>query len=147
MTSPTRPRTKSLDRTSVQVIGQETLIYDELHHQAWCLNPSSACIWRLCDGQKTVEQIAAAASAELDAPVTDEIVLLALAEFQEKNLLEPETVSILPENVSRRRMLTKAGLAAAALLPVVSSIMAPPARAQGGSQTGMVRPKNPPPKG
>lgn len=50
MTSSMRPRLISLERTSVQMIGQETLIYDELYHQAWCLNPSSACILRLCDG-------------------------------------------------------------------------------------------------
>ena len=147
MTSSMQPRSMSLERMSVQVIGEETLVYDEVHHRAWCLNSSSACIWRLCDGQKTVEQIAAAAARELDAPVTVEIVLLTLAELQEKSLIEPETATLLPEAVSRREMMSRAGLAAAALLPVVASILAPPAHAQSGSLNGMARTANTTAKG
>ena len=146
MTTSIRPRSMNIERTSVQVIGEETLVYDEIHHQAWCLNRSSACIWRLCDGHRTVQRIATAAAVELNAPVTTEIVLLTLAELRGKNLLEPETVTILPE-VSRREMIGKAGLAAAALLPVVASILAPPAHAQSGSLNGMARTANTTAKG
>lgn len=146
MTSSIRPRSIRLELISEQVIGEESLVYDELHHQAWCLNRSSVCIWRLCDGRNTVEQIAAAAALELHGPVTVEIVLLTLAELREKNLLDlesdPETATLLPEGVTRRKMISRAGLAAAALLPVVASILAPPAHAQGGSLGGMLRTKN-----
>jgi hypothetical protein len=138
MTASMQPRSIRRERTSLQVIGEETLLYDELHHQAWCLNKSSACIWQLCDGQRDAEQIATAATSELDAPVTVEIVLLTLAELREKQLLEPETVTMLPDGVTRREMISRAGLAAAVLLPVIASILAPPARAQHGSFTGMV---------
>jgi hypothetical protein len=138
MTTSMRPRSISPERTSMQVIGDETLLYDELHHQAWCLNRSSACIWRLCDGHRDVEQIAMAAAGELDAPVTVEIVLLTLAELREKNLVEPETAALLPEGVTRRQMIGRVGLAAAVLLPVIASVLAPPAQAQHGSLTGMV---------
>jgi hypothetical protein len=139
MASTMQPRSIRPERTSVQAIGEETLVYDEIHHRAWCLNRSSACIWQLCDGQNTVQQIATAASVELDAPVTEDIVLLALAELNEKDLLEMETVALLPEGVTRREMISRAGLAAAALLPVVASILAPSARAQSGSLTGMAK--------
>jgi hypothetical protein len=136
MTSSYRPRTIKLEQISLQVIGEETLLYDTLHHQAWCLNRSSACIWHLCDGQRDVQQIAAAGSKELNAQVTEDIVVLALAELREKNLLEPETATALPDSVTRREMLSRAGLAAAAILPVVASILAPPAHAQTGSMVG-----------
>jgi Coenzyme PQQ synthesis protein D (PqqD) len=142
MTTSMRPRSIRLEQTSEQVIGDETLVYDEIRHQAWCLNKSSACIWRHCDGQKTIEQISVAASSELNAPVTAEIVLLTLAELLEKNLLEPQTATHLPESVTRRKMISKAGLAAAALLPVIASVLTPPAHAQGGSLTGMARSTN-----
>lgn len=140
MTASMRPRSISLERSSMQVIGDETLLYDALHHRAWCLNRSSACIWRLCDGQLDLQQIAAAAATELNAPVSAEIVLLTLAELREKNLLEPETVTLLPEDVTRRQMLGRVGLAAAFLLPVITSVLAPPAHAQHGSLTGMAKP-------
>jgi hypothetical protein len=146
MTTSFRPRKTNAERTSLQVIGDETLLYDESHHQAWCLNPSAACIWRLCDGQRDVDQIAAAAAAEMAAPVTVEVVLLTLAELREKNLLEPETTMFLPEDVTRRQMLGRVGLAAAFLLPVVASVLAPPAHAQHGSLTGMAKPANSTPK-
>jgi len=139
VTSSIRPRSINLERTSVQVIGEETLLYDELNHKAWCLNRSSACVWRLCDGQKTVSQIAVAAATELDAPMTAEIVMVALDELREKNLIEPDIATILPEGVTRRELIGRAGLAAAALLPVVASVLAPPAHAQSGTFTGSAR--------
>jgi len=139
MASPMQPRRISLERTSTQIVGNETLVYDELRHRAWCLNNSSACIWRLCSGDKTVEQIAVAATAELDAPVTEEIVLVTLAELQEKDLLERESAPLLPEGITRREMMGRAALTAAALLPVIASVMAPPAQAQSGSLNGISR--------
>ncbi|HEX4039554.1 MAG TPA: PqqD family protein [Acidobacteriaceae bacterium] len=139
MASPMYPCRIALERTSTQMVGAETLIYDEVHHKAWCLNASSACIWRLCSGDKTVQQIAAAAAAELDAPVTEEIVLVTLAELREKELLEPESAPHLPEEITRRQMMGRAGLAAAALLPVIASVLAPAAHAAGGSLDGMSR--------
>ncbi len=137
MTSPMRPRRISSQSTSVQVIRQETLVYDQTNHQAWCLNSISACVWRLCDGQRTVEEIASAAAIELDAAVTPQIVLVTLAELRERNLLEPDAIAVLPDAVTRRELMSKAGLAAAVLFPVVTSIFASPASAQSGSINGM----------
>lgn len=133
MNSSIRPQCISLDSISLQVVGQETLLYDGRNHQAWCLNRISACVWHLCDGQKTVAQIAAAAAVEMGAEVTEDLVLLTVAELQDKNLLEPDSLMALPGGLSRRRMLSNAGLAAAVLLPVVSSVFAPSALAVGAS--------------
>jgi Coenzyme PQQ synthesis protein D (PqqD) len=133
MTSTLRPCKLQGDCITIQEIAAEVLIYDERTHRAWCLNPSSACIWRLCDGRKTVGAIAASAAQELGAGVDEGLVLVTLAELHEKGLLEEGMAEGLPLDASRREMLGRIGWAAAALLPVVAAIGAPPAWAQSGS--------------
>jgi hypothetical protein len=133
MTSTLRPRSIQGDQITVQEVETETLLYDERTHKAWCLNRSSACIWRLCDGTRTASQIAQTASQEMDCAVSEDLVLLALAELREKALLEELNASLMPEGISRRRMIGRAGLAAASLLPVVAAITAPTALALNGS--------------
>jgi hypothetical protein len=133
MTSSLRPRNIQGDRITIQDVETETLIYDERRHKAWCLNRSSASIWRLCDGQHTVAQIAALAAVDLGSPVSEDLVLLTLEELREKDLLEPQTVEFLPRGLSRRQMISRVGLAATALLPVIAALAAPPASAQSGS--------------
>jgi hypothetical protein len=88
MTSTLRPRSIPNDRIIVREVETETLLYDEGTHRAWCLNRSSACVWRLCDGNHTVEQIAASASGELGYAMGEDLVLLTLDELRDKNLLE-----------------------------------------------------------
>jgi hypothetical protein len=139
MTPILRPRRVQGDRITVQEVDTETLVYDERTHKAWCLNRSSACVWRLCDGQNTVAEIAAVASAELESAVTEDLVLLTLEELRKKGLVESGAAEILPQGISRRQMMGRIGLAAAALLPVVAALTAPPAMAQSGSVgTGVV---------
>lgn len=135
MTSTLRPRSIQSDHIAVQDVEPETLIYDERSHKAWCLNHSSACIWRLCDGQNTIVQIAAIAATKLGSPITEDLVLLTLAELTEKGLLLPEAAEFLPQGISRRLMIGRVGLTAAALLPVIAALTAPPASAQNGSGT------------
>jgi hypothetical protein len=147
MTSTLQPSKLQGDRITIREIEGEILIYDDRTHRAWCLNPSSACIWQLCDGQNTVGKIAAGAAKELGSSVNEELVLLTLEELQEKGLLEGGMVKVLPRGASRREMIGKIGLVAAALLPAVAAITAPPALAQSGSVGTDVRRrvKNPPP--
>ncbi|MFP5227796.1 MAG: PqqD family peptide modification chaperone [Acidobacteriota bacterium] len=133
MNSTLRPRSMRDERITVQQVGEETLLYDERTHRAWCLNASSACVWRLCDGQTTVAQIAAGAAAELRAPFSEELVLLTLAELREQGLLQSDPGDALPQGVTRRAIIGRIGLTAAALLPVIAALTAPPASAQGGS--------------
>jgi hypothetical protein len=139
MTPILRPCRVQGDRITVQEVDTETLVYDERTHKAWCLNRSSACVWRLCDGQNTVAEIAAVVSAELESAVTEDLVLLTLEELREKGLVESGAAEILPQGISRRQMMGRVGLAAAALLPVIAALTAPPAMAQSGSVgTGVV---------
>ena len=128
-----QPRKLRGDRITVREIEAEVLIYDGRTHRAWCLNPSSACIWQLCDGRNTVGNIAAGAAKELGLAVTEELVLMTIEELQEKGLLEGDMGEARPRDASRREMIQKLSLATAALLPVVAAITAPPALAQSGS--------------
>jgi hypothetical protein len=146
MTSTLRPRKLQGDRITIRKIEAEVLIYNEHIHRAWCLNPSSACIWQLCDGRNTVGKIAALAAKELGSAVSEELVLLTLEKLQEKGLLEGSMAEALPCGPSRREIIGKIGLAAG-LLPVVAAITAPPAMAQSGSVGSDVRKRvrKPPP--
>ncbi len=129
-----RPRNILSDRFTLQQVETETLLYDERSHKAWCLNRSSACIWRLCDGDNAIPQIAAAASAELGSPVSEDLVLLTLTELRNQDLLQPDSFMPISDGLTRRQMMGRAGLAAAALLPVIATLVAPPAAS--ASSTG-----------
>jgi hypothetical protein len=133
MTSTLRPRSIPTDGIIVREIETETLLYDEKTHRAWCLNRSSACIWRLCDGGHTVQQIAEAAGRELNAMVNEDLVLLTIEELRQKNLMHESSAPLLSHGISRRSMMGRTGIAAAALLPVIAAIAAPPALALTGS--------------
>ena len=62
----------------------------------------------------------------------EEVVRLALEQLEDRGLLAPAGARPAPPGlVSRRRMLRRAGLAAAVSLPLVTSIISPtPAQAQ-----------------
>jgi hypothetical protein len=117
---------------SIQHVGQETLIYDEQTHRAFCLNPVAAAVWNRCDGETSSAAIAASASLALDLPVTEELVQLSLAELSRDGLLEPDAAfAIAPFTtlaiISRRDAMIKFGGRAAMMLPVVFAIAAPTA--------------------
>ena len=119
------------DGLVVRELPEEVLVYDLDTHKALCLNRTAALVWKCCDGQSGVEGILRALRAELQAPVTEEVVWLALERLSRDRLLtervrRPAALA----GVSRRDVLKKIGLAAAVTLPVVTAIVAPtPAQA------------------
>jgi len=112
---------------STQQIGHETLIYDEIRHRAFCLNRTSATIWKLCDGAHTVQAMAEAATVELQVPVGEVLVHFALMELRRDGLLQPDPVAAPLPEVSRRKLMRMLGTGAVAMLPVVAVVMAPTA--------------------
>jgi hypothetical protein len=121
-----------------QEVDGETLLYVEETHQASCLNGPAARIWALCDGERTLEAIAAGAK------MAPEVVAQAVRELGEAGLLENADGLPPRVNLARRRMLVGVGLAA---IPIVLMVTAPEARAAssqctpGGSICG---PQEPP---
>jgi hypothetical protein len=105
----------------VQPAGDELLLYDEQTHRAHCLDARAAQVWSLCDGQRTVPEIARAFGQGAEG---EAVVAWTLDALAEADLLE--TGQSVREALSRRRMLRNIGLAA---IPVVLAITAPHARA------------------
>ncbi len=112
-------------------VGEELLLYDRESHTAHCLSPIAACIWRHCDGERDVTELAALAGE------SENVVVDALHELREKNLLadEPELVQSTVKSVSRREVIVRGaryGAAAAAVPLIVSATAATPAMASSG---------------
>jgi hypothetical protein len=126
MTNDKAPRSLQ-QHISVQQVGLETLVYDEIRHKAFCLNESSSVIWRLADGERTVAQIRVAASLQLGCEVSDEFVLFALEELRRDGLVEPPSIVGAEAAISRRVMLQRLGIGGALLLPIIAAVVAPPA--------------------
>jgi hypothetical protein len=112
----------------LQTVGNELVVYDQARQQVHNLNPTAAMIWRYCDGQTTVAEGAALLSEEFNILLDDKVVWLAVEQLEEAQLLEqtPKRPAI-AGNISRRDILRRLGQGAAsmALLPLVTSIIAP----------------------
>jgi len=111
-----------------ETVGEELLIYDQNSHTAHCLSPIAASVWRHCDGERDVSELAVLAGA------SESLVADALYELREKNLLdaEPELTPGTGPSESRREAIGRVaryGAAAAAGSMIVSATAATPAMA------------------
>jgi hypothetical protein len=120
------PVHKKLDLV-VQEYDGETLVYDLSSHRAFCLNQTSALVWKCCDGSMNAAELARRVSSETGEDFTVEIVSLALEQLKKEGLLENE---VLPEyfgGISRREVVRKVGAATMVALPLITAITAPTA--------------------
>ena len=112
----------------VQHIGQETLVYSEPLHKAFCLNPIAAQVWGLLDGVRTPAQVAAAATESLSVPVTEDLVLFTISELRRDSLVaEEQSSATILVGPTRRDVMRQLGAGAVVMLPVVAAVMAPKA--------------------
>ena len=121
------PKTRST-RLFVQKLPSELVVYDVERNEVHCLNGSAARVWELCDGKRTVAEIAQLLGSDLEPQAAETLVWLALDQFAEKHLLEEASPPALyrPADMTRRQMVLRVGLIVG-LLPMVDSIIAPPA--------------------
>ena len=141
------PRARQ-DELVVEELPDEILVYDETRHKAHCLNRTAALVWRRCDGQTSVADVAALLEEQLATPADEAVVWMALDRLSRAHLLtEPVTLPADRAQYSRREMLRTlrrvAGISL--LLPVIESIVAPLAAAQGSCITlaaCLARPKS-----
>jgi len=113
---------------AIQQVGDETLLYDERRHMAFCLNRIAAAVWNHCDGSHDPAQIANKLTLLLTHPVSTEIVEFALAQLRKDGLLQETIAALHPAEfagISRRSLMARAGAGAIMLLPVVAAVMAP----------------------
>lgn len=125
-----RPEAR-LDELVSTANGDEMLVFDQrtqlIHH----LNATSAKVWRLADGTRTIDQIAAEAGG-LDRETVD----LALGKLAACDLLQ-QAASFAPiQSTSRRKLIGRAAAASAAAVPVIVSITAPASSGNGTPPPG-----------
>jgi hypothetical protein len=146
-----RPQARR-DGLVVRELAEEVLIYDTQRHKAHCLNPMAAAVWRHCDGQTTVGEMARRLQQDLSTPVDRAVVFSALAQLGKARLLAGEVrpqgdgaeLSRGPGDeagLSRRELMRLLG-GAAASIPLVTTIAAP-AAAQAVSCLGELEPCDP----
>ena len=109
----------------VEDVADETVIYDARTKEAHGLNPLATIVFRHCDGETTVGEAAALAAERLGKPVTPDEVMNAVAQLEDRELVDvPKPRG---KGLSRREMMRKTAVAgaAAASLPVITTILAP----------------------
>jgi hypothetical protein len=115
------------DDVRMRAVGDQMVVYDEERQRLHLLNRSAALVFRHADGQRSVADLAALLGREFEAPADDSVVLLAVQELEEANLLEtavPSSVGL--TKLSRRALLARAAaVAAGVLLPTITTLGAP----------------------
>ena len=118
----------------IQDSGKELLIYDLKTSTAMSLNETSARIWQSCSGERETADICSYLEESDGVYVNRELVLLAIRQLSDSNLLAakmPDSGN--SEGVSRRKLLRQIGTGSAFVLPVIHSIVAPQASAAGSA--------------
>jgi hypothetical protein len=108
----------------VQEVPDEVLVYDLESNKAHCLNQSAAMVWRSCDGNNSVADIAKLVESQAGGKVTEDFVWLAIDQLSENNLLEQQITTGFAGQ-SRREAIKKIGLASMVAIPVIASLVAP----------------------
>ena len=121
---PTKPKARR-EGLVVQTLPDETLVYDLDRDVAHCLNQTAALVWNCCDGNRTTKQIARAVSLDLDHPIDEKFVWLALDQLGRNHLLKSGPPAPGISGMSRREVMRALAVSAAVAVPVVASIVAP----------------------
>lgn len=108
----------------VKECSDEVLVYDLKRHKAHCLNRTAALVWRQCDGQTSVAEMSKAIGEKLKAPVSEELIWLAVGQLGKAHLLQ-ERIGW-PAGESRRTVMRRLALATV-VAPMITSIIAPAA--------------------
>lgn len=104
----------------VQEADKELLLYDLTTNKAYCLNETSAIIYRHCDGKTLVDDL------KREYQFTDDLIYFALDGLKKEKLIIDDFVSPL-KGLKRREIIKKIGLASITALPLISAIIAPTA--------------------
>lgn len=122
------PRARK-EQLITQELADELLVYDLERHKAHCLNQTAALVWQNCDGQTSIKQLAAMLKTDAQSQEDKELMIkVALGQLGKADLLEEKLPEMgLGSGLSRRAVMKRIGLAAAASLPLVTSLVAPEA--------------------
>jgi hypothetical protein len=102
----------------------ESVIYNAEEKKVHNLNSTLTWIWRRCNGESTVQQIAADFGRQFETDNALEIVVSGLRQLQSSQLVDGMTnLGEMPESSVSRRSVVTAG---SVLLPAMISVLAPP---------------------
>ena len=116
----------------IESMEDEVLVFDLKSQKSHCLNRTAVLIWKHCDGQTNVAQMSRILNKDLDVLISEQAIWLGLKQLAGAHLLQERLNT--PANVakvSRRELIRRVGLTAAATLPLILTITAPTAKAQG----------------
>jgi PqqD family protein of HPr-rel-A system len=121
---------RRVDDLTCERVERELLVYSPLTGETHALNESAAVVFELCDGTISRAAMAAEVARRCGLPPDDAIVDLALADLEEAGLIVADDGE--RPAITRRSLIRRLGLTAiaAAVLPVVETIMMPSAEAQ-----------------
>jgi Coenzyme PQQ synthesis protein D (PqqD) len=109
-------------------VGNEVVIYDSETHRAHCLNRTAAIVLHASNGENSVAAIAQTLALETGTAPDEDVVWVTLERLAETKLIESMPSSRV--SVSRRCALRQVTISAAALAPLVASLLVPtPAQA------------------
>lgn len=117
----------------VEQVGDETVVLDTETREAHCLSPLAAAVFAGADGRTRVGDLAAVAGSAIDEAVSVEQVDAALAQLDQRGLLDRPTLPAdRPSGISRRTLVRRTAVATATVsaAPMITSIVTP-AFAQG----------------
>src|SRR5574342_1311326 len=117
-----RPRART-NQLVTRDLGDELLVYDLERHKAYCLNQVAMQVFRLCDGETTISEMARRVGSAYGLPVDEQAVRLGLSRLDKAHLLDGPLE--LPLHTSRREMLRTLGKGAAVVLPLVTVVAVP----------------------
>jgi hypothetical protein len=112
----------------IEEVGGELLIFDVSNNRAHCLNESAAAIWRHCDGTRSVDDLAQHLFPKLVPSDAERVVSLGIERLSRRRLLENSRTAAPAIDLSKRDLLKKVAILAAAAgiaAPLISSAMAP----------------------
>jgi hypothetical protein len=112
----------------LQETGDELLVYDLETNKAICLNETSAFIWQICDGKNNINKIREAVEKKFGELITEDFIKLALSQLEKEDLIvNNDGLGFGFDGMSRREVIKKVGLSSMIALPIISSLVAPPA--------------------
>jgi Coenzyme PQQ synthesis protein D (PqqD) len=123
---------RRVEGVQIERTADEILALKEGSLEAHAINQSAAVVYDLCDGNTSKSEIAAEIHRRTGLPADEEIVDLALSELVETGLVmldDPESRSLGTRRALIRRWALSSTLAL--MLPVVETVVVPPADAQG----------------
>jgi hypothetical protein len=126
---PTPPRARE-SQLLVEELEDELLVYDLAADRAHRLNETAAAIFRHADGNRSIADLVDVLSEQVGVLADEDLVLITLDGLAAASLVEDyEPRATKDARLSRRRFIARVGAigAAATVLPVVHSIIAPTA--------------------